>query len=103
MQSDRKPPDPQQLTLDGRLGTPEAADLRQRFLALDRGRGLTVNAGSVSHLGTLCLQVLLAAARDWQRADQDFYLTPRSDAVVAALTSFAVPPAIFGAEDVAWQ
>ena len=103
MQSDRKPADPQRLTLDGRLGMTEAADLHHRLQALDRSRGLTVDVASVSHLGTLCLQVLVAAARDWQQAGHDFRLGPRSDAVAAALAGFAVPAATFGAEDVAWQ
>lgn len=86
---------PQHLTLDGRLGLAEAAHLHRQFLALDRSRDLRVDAQSVTHLGSLCLQVLIAAARDWRRTGQDFQLGPRSAAVALALANFAVHATIF--------
>jgi chemotaxis protein CheX len=103
MTSDRPSASPQVLTLDGRMGLTEAAPLRQHLLALDRTRDLRVCADAVSHLGALCLQVLVAAARDWQRAGRDFQLTPRSPAVAAALAQFALSPAPFGPEAAPWH
>lgn len=103
MTSDRPSVSPQQLALDGRLGLTEAAGLRQHLLALDRSRDLRVCTDAVSHLGALCLQVLVAAARDWRRAGRDFQLSPRSPAVAAALAQFALPPDTFGPEAAPWH
>ena len=75
------------LTLGQRLPTAEAAALHARLAAL-RDRPLTVDASAVNMLGALCLQVLLAAARDWQRRGLGFAVVPRSAAFARALAGF---------------
>lgn len=79
------------IALDERLDTMAAAPLRAALLAR-RGVGLGLDAGAVRHLGTLCLQVLLAAARDWRAAGLPFNVEPRSAAFCEALALFALPP-----------
>lgn len=65
--------------------TPLTAAFRQAF-----GKPLTVDASGVEHLGALCLQVLIAAARHWREEGVSFAITPRSDAFVTALNNFGL-------------
>ncbi|MCX8509829.1 MAG: STAS domain-containing protein [Rhodobacteraceae bacterium] len=79
-----------QLTLDRRLDLTAAAGLHHSLLAHD-SQHLVLDAGAVSHLGALCLQLLIAAA-DQRRADgRGMRITPRSAAFDAALTTFGLP------------
>ncbi|AXC50704.1 STAS domain-containing protein [Paracoccus suum] len=79
------------LTLPHRLDLTAARrltrDLRDRS-----GAPLVIDASAVSHLGGLCLQVLLAAAQDWGRRGVSLRLAPQSPAFVEALTQFGVGP-----------
>ena len=78
------------LVLAKRLDLTEAAALRQSLL--DRaGQAVTLDAGRVAHLGGLCLQVLLSAARDWRAAGRALKINARSAGFDAALSTFAVP------------
>lgn len=82
--------------LDLAAAAPLAADLSA---ALASGaRSLSLDAGAVSHLGGLCLQVLIAAARDCGRAGRAFRIDPRSAAFDAALVQFGLPPASLNSE-----
>lgn len=84
------PIDGTHLALPSRLDLTASAPLRDALLAR-RGRALTIDAGAVSHLGTLCLQILLSAAAEWRRERLAFTLSPCSSAFSRALVSFAIP------------
>ncbi|MGB7269858.1 MAG: STAS domain-containing protein [Albidovulum sp.] len=80
---------PEPLILPARLDLTQAEALRQACLAR-RGQPLCIDAGGVRHLGALCLQVLLAAAKDWRQHGLDLQIAPRSAGFDAALGTFAV-------------
>ncbi|MGB3313558.1 MAG: STAS domain-containing protein [Albidovulum sp.] len=77
------------LVLDGRLDLPAAAPLFAS-LTVRCGTPLSLDAGQVSHLGTLCLQILLAAAAEWRKHGQVLTLSPVSAAFSEALSTFGV-------------
>ena len=90
MTLDTTPAASEPLILAKRLDLTEAAALRQSLL--DRaGQAVTLDAGEVVHLGGLCLQVLLSAARDWQALGRALRIDPRSAGFDAALSTFSVP------------
>lgn len=78
------------LVLDRRLDLTAAAGLQRALLAFDQPH-LSLDAGTVSHLGALCLQVLLAAADDRRKRGASLAFSPRSAAFDAALAAFGVP------------
>lgn len=92
----RPGPDPV-LTLPPRLDLPAARPLADDLRARD-GRPLDIDAGEVSHLGGLCLQVLLAAAQSWRKAGQPLRLTRRSPAFDEALALCGLGPEALEAE-----
>lgn len=77
------------LVLQQRLDLPAAAPLASALRA-QAGSDLIIDAGEVSHLGGLCLQVLAAAAISWRQAGNDLRLTPRSQSFDDALDLFGV-------------
>ncbi len=79
------------LTLASRLDLPAAAPLHAAILAR-RGAELRLDAGAVSHLGTLCLQVLIAAAAEWRDGGHSLTVAPVSDAFAATLATFGMTP-----------
>ena len=79
------------LTLPPRLDLPAAAPLHAAILAR-RGAVLVLDAGAVRHLGTLCLQVLIAAAAEWRGGGHSLTVAPVSDAFAAALAAFGLTP-----------
>lgn len=89
----------QHLRLEGRLGSGEAAALKDRLTGFSRDSDMVIDADGVTHLSTLCLQVLLAASQDWQRAGRNFRLSPRSSVADAALATFAVATVLLDTED----
>lgn len=82
--------EPGRLTLPARLDLTVAADLRAALLDR-RGADLILDAGTVTHLGGLCLQVLLAARDLWGRSGNLLQVAPRSAAFAAALETFGLP------------
>ncbi|WP_158964592.1 STAS domain-containing protein [Chachezhania sediminis] len=85
---------------DGRLTLPETMD----FIACEdlaarigaaRHTELEVDAGQVGFLGTLCLQVLLAAHAQWKRDDAVFSLTNPSTAFRDGLRELGIPETVF--------
>lgn len=60
-----------------------AGALRDRI-----GQDLHLDASAVTHLGGLCLQVLLAAGYDWRATPHRLQIAPRSDAFDDALRLF---------------
>ncbi len=79
------------LALASRLDLPAAAPLHAAILAR-RGAALELDAGAVGHLGTLCLQVLIAAAAEWRDCGQSLTVAPVSDAFAAALATYGLTP-----------
>ncbi len=82
--------DSDRLTLAQRLDLTAAASLH-RALLTHTSPQIHLDAGAVSHLGALCLQLLLAAADDCRRRGGGLTLSPRSAAFDAALGTFGVP------------
>lgn len=76
------------IKLNGRMDLGAAKPLA-RDLSAANGT-LRVDAGEVSHLGGLCLELLLSAAQSAQRAGFGFSVNPRSAAFTAALEQFGV-------------
>lgn len=83
------------LVLDERLDLTAAAPLAAAIRALRDGP-VRLDAGAVSHLGGLCLQILLAAAADWRARGFGWSVAPRSRAFEQALAIFGVPPGRIG-------
>lgn len=54
------------------------------------GSDVVLDAGEVSHLGGLGLQVLLSAAQSWRSSGHSLSIQPRSEAFDEALTLFGV-------------
>lgn len=79
------------LPLPARLDLTASGPLRDALL-LRRGAALCVDAGAVEHLGTPCLQVLLAAAAAWRVDGRHLDVTPMSEAFSDALRSFGLTP-----------
>ncbi|WP_372839881.1 STAS domain-containing protein [Phaeovulum sp.] len=79
------------LSLAPRLDLSAAKDLHAAVLAR-RGGDLQLDAGQVTHLGALGLQLLLAAKQSWQRDGHRLAISPRSQAFDDALRLFGVAP-----------
>lgn len=56
------------------------------------GNDLEVDASAVEHMGTLCLQVLLAAAQDWSRSGHKFQMTNASEICLTQLSLHGFSP-----------
>jgi chemotaxis protein CheX len=65
------------LTLPQNLDLVAAGVLRQDLLAR-RGKPLEIDAANVQRFGGLCLQVLIAAKREWDAAGQTFQIKAQS-------------------------
>lgn len=59
-------------------------------IAAHRDAALRLDGSAVRHLGTPCLQILLAAARDWQKRGRDFAIEPQSEAMRQAILTFGL-------------
>jgi len=66
------------LTLQERLDFGAVTALKNTLLE-HVNQDLEIDASQVTHMGTLCLQVLIAAARDWKQAGKTFCVTMPSD------------------------
>jgi chemotaxis protein CheX len=56
------------------------------------GNDLDIDASAVEHMGTLCLQVLLAAAQDWAKSGHKFQMTNVSDTCLTQLSLHGFTP-----------
>ena len=79
------------LALAARLDLPAAAPLADEIRA-SAGNDLEIDAGAVSHLGGLCLQVLIAAAAAWRDAGNALTVSAMSEEFTAALAVFGLAP-----------
>ena len=80
--------------LPAKLNTAAAESLYEAFQA-HRGRALSVNASEVTHLGTLCFQVLHAAQKSWAADEQALSFTDCSEAFMADLERLGIPAQLF--------
>ncbi|MGR3320390.1 MAG: STAS domain-containing protein [Pseudooceanicola sp.] len=79
------------LLLQSRLDLPAAAPLAQE-LRKRLGSDVTVDAGAVTHMGALCLQVMVSAAKTLTRAGHRFRMINASDRVLEQLVSMGFTP-----------
>ncbi|WP_114965958.1 STAS domain-containing protein [Alkalilacustris brevis] len=82
------------LELPARLDLLAADELAEAFEHL-RDTPLEVVASGVSHVGALCLQVLLAARLQWQRDEVAFHLIDPSEALLSGMARLGVSATIF--------
>lgn len=73
------------LTLQDRLDFGAAAELKDAILK-QVGSDLEIDASSVSHMGTLCLQILISASKDWADSGHKFSLKAPSDICITQLS-----------------
>lgn len=77
------------ITLAPRLDT-QAADTLLNTILARRGQDMLLDAGRVSHLGTLCLQILLAARKDWRAQGLKFEFSTCSEAFDRAVSTYGL-------------
>lgn len=82
---------PETLVLPAKLDLPAAPVLLENLKAL-RGKDLGIDAGSVTHLGTNCLQVLISAARSWAKDGKELTFSPMSAPFSRDLAQFGLSP-----------
>ncbi|WP_428539946.1 STAS domain-containing protein [Profundibacter sp.] len=79
------------ITLQERLDFSAVTPLKTTILGY-AGQNLEINASQVVHMGTLCLQVLIAAANDWKQAGKVFRITSPSDICESQLALHGFSP-----------
>ena len=91
---------PADMTLEPNLNLMAAAPLAQK-LTEKLNSPVELNAADVSHIDQPCLQILIAAARQWQSSGVDFQITNMSEGFLECLKSMGLSPSIFTNEDFA--
>ena len=79
------------LTLQERLDFGAVTPLKTAILDL-AGQNLEIDASQVTHMGTLCLQVLIAAANDWKQAGKTFHIVSPSSTCESQLALHGFSP-----------
>lgn len=82
------------LPLPSRLDNTAAAALREMLLN-HRGTSFRLDASRVEKLGTLSVQVLLAARKTWDADGNSIALSDPSDVMVAKLAQIGLKPPCF--------
>ena len=77
--------------LPERLGLGAVQELHAQLTNM-RGKPVKVDASDVTHFGTLCLQLLIAAARDHARAGSRLKLINVGDTALRQLSLFGLSP-----------
>lgn len=85
-------------SLGGHLDSAAAPPLVTELLE-HRGQPLCIDASAVTFAGALCVQVLVAAQKQWREDDQAFQVAPLGDGLVNAAQGLGVPLAAIGASD----
>jgi chemotaxis protein CheX len=67
------------ISLAAVLDLNEASTLRTKLMGL-RGNNLVIDASGVERVGTLCTQVIMAAAKTWNEDKMSFSFSKVSDA-----------------------
>ncbi len=78
-------------TLQERLDFSAVHELKEA-LENQAGNDLEIDASAVKHMGTLCLQILIAAARDWARAGHKFKISSPSETCLSQLALHGFSP-----------
>lgn len=76
--------------LPAKLDLPAASELADA-LKKARGADLGIDASAVTHIGTNCLQVLIAASKTWAADGKGLTFAPLSDAFTEQLDQFGLP------------
>lgn len=84
--------------LDGHLDSIAAPPLATDLLEM-RGKPISVDASAVSFVGTLLLQVLVSARKQWLEDGHAFKVAPVSQALASAAAGLGVALADIGASD----
>ena len=79
------------IILRERLDFGAAPDLKAEIIG-QMGNDLQIDASGVAHMGTLCLQILIAASQDWARSGLKFDLTSPSDICATQLSLHGFSP-----------
>ncbi|WP_341861993.1 STAS domain-containing protein [Gymnodinialimonas sp. 57CJ19] len=82
--------------LEGHLDSLAASPIARELLE-HRGAALRVDSHHVAYAGTLLVQILVAAKRQWQEDCHDFSVAPVSPILATALAELGVDPAAIGA------
>lgn len=85
---------PASLTLAERLDTEAAAGLKADLLA-NLGQDLTLKCDGISHLGALCLQLLLSAKASWAEDGHQLTFEGLSTRATTQISEFGVSPDVF--------
>lgn len=85
------------LALAPRLDLRAAAPLAGKIMEL-RGGDMQIDAGAVTHLGGLCLQVLAAAAKTWREDGRQMTFSDQSEEFGNALAVFGLSSAALQSE-----
>jgi len=76
---------------DGKLDVTAAPGLHASLLGCD-GQDVQVDMTSVTSIGALCLQTLIAAARSARDNNHDFQISNTSDQVLAQMAAMGMTP-----------
>lgn len=79
------------IKLQERLDFGAAPDLKAEFIG-QLGNDLQIDASGVAHMGTLCLQIMIAASNEWARNGHKFDLISPSDICVTQLSLHGFSP-----------
>ncbi|AXX98142.1 STAS domain-containing protein [Profundibacter amoris] len=79
------------ITLQERLDFGAVTPLKTTILG-HAGQDLEIDASQVSHMGTLCLQVLIAAANDWKQVGKTFQIISPSETCKTQLALHGFSP-----------
>ena len=79
------------ITLQERLDFGAVTPLKTTILER-AGQDLEIDASQVTHMGTLCLQVLIAAANDWKQAGKTFQIISPSETCKTQLALHGFSP-----------
>jgi len=79
------------IRLQERLDFGAAPDLKAEIIG-QVGNDLEIDASAVTHMGTLCLQILIAASNDWVKNGHRFILTSPSDTCKTQLSLHGFTP-----------
>lgn len=79
------------IKLRERLDFGVAPDLKAEFLA-QVGNDVQIDASDVTHLGTLCLQIMIAASQDWALNGQKFSMVSPSEVCMTQLSLHGFTP-----------
>jgi len=73
------------ITLQERLDFSAAPELKTQLIG-QTGHDIEIDVSNVTHMGTLCLQILIAASTEWAKTGHKFNLTSPSDICATQLS-----------------